>query len=140
VKGKTSTDPVREGEVSEASANLVYACDQWEIDLGRRELGRFEHTIGMLCGGYTGSELQKAVECTSRFVGVLRPLPAGEIGSVVVASIPGFPEARRAAVALNEIALLVLPGLRGRRFRFSRLQRDERSPLCVPKTLSELMP
>jgi DNA-binding winged helix-turn-helix (wHTH) protein len=24
--------------VSEASANLVYACDQWEIDLGRREL------------------------------------------------------------------------------------------------------
>src|SRR6202165_5491575 len=37
-KGKTSPDPVREGEVSEASANLVYACDQWEIDLGRREL------------------------------------------------------------------------------------------------------
>jgi len=24
--------------VSEASANVVYACDQWEIDLGRREL------------------------------------------------------------------------------------------------------
>jgi predicted ATPase/DNA-binding winged helix-turn-helix (wHTH) protein len=24
--------------VSQASANLVYACDQWEIDLGRREL------------------------------------------------------------------------------------------------------
>jgi predicted ATPase/DNA-binding winged helix-turn-helix (wHTH) protein len=24
--------------VSEANANLVYACDQWEIDLGRREL------------------------------------------------------------------------------------------------------
>jgi predicted ATPase/DNA-binding winged helix-turn-helix (wHTH) protein len=24
--------------VSETSANLVYACDQWEIDLGRREL------------------------------------------------------------------------------------------------------
>jgi predicted ATPase/DNA-binding winged helix-turn-helix (wHTH) protein len=24
--------------MSEASANLVYACDQWEIDLGRREL------------------------------------------------------------------------------------------------------
>jgi predicted ATPase/DNA-binding winged helix-turn-helix (wHTH) protein/Tfp pilus assembly protein PilF len=24
--------------VSEASANLVYVCDQWEIDLGRREL------------------------------------------------------------------------------------------------------
>jgi predicted ATPase/DNA-binding winged helix-turn-helix (wHTH) protein len=37
-KRKTSTNPVREGEVSEASANLVYACDQWEIDLGRREL------------------------------------------------------------------------------------------------------
>src|SRR3984885_12790345 len=27
-----------EGEVSEASTNLVYVCDQWEIDLGRREL------------------------------------------------------------------------------------------------------
>ena len=38
VKGKTSADPVREGEVSEANANLVYACDQWEIDLGRREI------------------------------------------------------------------------------------------------------
>src|ERR1700757_4577100 len=24
--------------MSEASANLVYTCDQWEIDLGRREL------------------------------------------------------------------------------------------------------
>src|SRR6202161_1557154 len=24
--------------MSEASANLVYVCDQWEIDLGRREL------------------------------------------------------------------------------------------------------
>src|SRR5258706_13332726 len=24
--------------VSEVSANLVYACEQWEIDLGRREL------------------------------------------------------------------------------------------------------
>jgi DNA-binding response OmpR family regulator len=24
--------------VSEARENLVYACDQWEIDLGRREL------------------------------------------------------------------------------------------------------
>ena len=24
--------------MSEASANLVYACEQWEIDLGRREL------------------------------------------------------------------------------------------------------
>jgi predicted ATPase/DNA-binding winged helix-turn-helix (wHTH) protein len=26
------------GGVSEASANLVYVCEQWEIDLGRREL------------------------------------------------------------------------------------------------------
>jgi DNA-binding winged helix-turn-helix (wHTH) protein len=38
MKGKTSADLVREGEMSEASANLVYACEQWEIDLGRREL------------------------------------------------------------------------------------------------------
>src|SRR5271168_1497336 len=38
MKGKISADLVREGEMSEASANLIYACDQWEIDLGRREL------------------------------------------------------------------------------------------------------
>jgi predicted ATPase/DNA-binding winged helix-turn-helix (wHTH) protein len=38
MKGKTSADLVREGEMSEASPNLVYACEQWEIDLGRREL------------------------------------------------------------------------------------------------------
>src|SRR5258707_7207010 len=38
MNGKISADLVREGEMSEASANLVYVCDQWEIDLGRREL------------------------------------------------------------------------------------------------------
>src|ERR1700688_3042707 len=38
MNGKTSADLVREGRMSEASANLVYVCDQWEIDLGRREL------------------------------------------------------------------------------------------------------
>jgi predicted ATPase/DNA-binding winged helix-turn-helix (wHTH) protein len=38
MEGKTSADLVLEGGMSEASANLVYACDQWEIDLGRREL------------------------------------------------------------------------------------------------------
>src|SRR6266403_3171043 len=38
MKGRISAALVREGEMSEASANLVYACDQWEIDLGRREL------------------------------------------------------------------------------------------------------
>src|ERR1700692_266794 len=85
------------------------------------------------------SELRKAgrVECTRRSVGVLRSLPAGEIGLVVVAQSLGSPEAQRAAVAVNEntilalglvdvlddrlprLALLVLPGLRGRHFRFS---------------------
>src|SRR6202162_293392 len=38
MKGKTSACLIREAGVSETSANLVYACDQWEIDLGRREL------------------------------------------------------------------------------------------------------
>src|SRR5258708_27621662 len=38
MKGKTSACLIREAGMSEASANLVYACDQWEIDLGRREL------------------------------------------------------------------------------------------------------
>src|SRR5258707_3241197 len=49
MKGKTSADPVREGEVSEASANQVYACEQWEIDLGRRELR--SHGIPVPLGG-----------------------------------------------------------------------------------------
>src|ERR1700674_5586658 len=35
---QTSACLIREAGVSEARANLVYACDQWEIDLGRREL------------------------------------------------------------------------------------------------------
>src|SRR5258708_11507808 len=38
MKGKNSACLIREAAVSEASSNLVYACDQWEIDLGRREL------------------------------------------------------------------------------------------------------
>jgi predicted ATPase/DNA-binding winged helix-turn-helix (wHTH) protein len=38
MKGKTSACLIREAGVSEASGNLVYACEQWEIDLGRREL------------------------------------------------------------------------------------------------------
>ncbi|MEA2962103.1 MAG: hypothetical protein QOI46_2201 [Alphaproteobacteria bacterium] len=38
MKGETSACLIREAGVSEASGNLVYACDQWEIDLGRREL------------------------------------------------------------------------------------------------------
>jgi DNA-binding winged helix-turn-helix (wHTH) protein len=38
MKGKTSACLIREAGVSNASANLVYTCDQWEIDLGRREL------------------------------------------------------------------------------------------------------
>src|ERR1700742_4385361 len=38
MKGKTSADLIREAEVSEASGNLVYAYEQWEVDLGRREL------------------------------------------------------------------------------------------------------
>jgi DNA-binding winged helix-turn-helix (wHTH) protein len=35
---QTSACLIREAGVSEASGNVVYACDQWEIDLGRREL------------------------------------------------------------------------------------------------------
>src|ERR1700742_2987009 len=49
MKGKTSADLVREGEMSEASANLVYTHDQWEIDLGRRELR--SHGIPVPLGG-----------------------------------------------------------------------------------------
>src|ERR1700744_4393607 len=38
MNAQTSVCLAREAEVSEATTNLVYACDHWEIDLGRREL------------------------------------------------------------------------------------------------------
>jgi hypothetical protein len=41
--------------------------------------------------------------------GFLYDFPAGEIASVVVAQILGFPEAQLPAVAVNEIAVLALP-------------------------------
>jgi predicted ATPase len=37
--------------VSEASANLVYACEQWEVDLGRRE----QELKGALALGLAGT-------------------------------------------------------------------------------------
>src|ERR1700743_2562235 len=38
MKGKTSANSSPRGRMSEANANLVYVCNEWEIDLGRREL------------------------------------------------------------------------------------------------------
>jgi hypothetical protein len=101
-------------------------------------------TIGVLCGGFTESEHRKAGRVDvypgpGRSVGILRRLFAGEIGSIVAAQIAGSPEAQRAPVAVNEIAILalglvgafddrlprlavlVIPWLRGRHFRFSPL-------------------
>jgi predicted ATPase/DNA-binding winged helix-turn-helix (wHTH) protein len=49
MRGKTSTCLTRGREVSDASANLVYACKQWEIDLGRRELR--SHGVAVPLGG-----------------------------------------------------------------------------------------
>src|ERR1700682_6500072 len=66
MKGKTSADPVREGDVSEASANLVYACDQWEIDLGRRELR--SRGIAVPLGGRAFEIVTVLVQSASEFV------------------------------------------------------------------------
>jgi predicted ATPase/DNA-binding winged helix-turn-helix (wHTH) protein len=66
MKSKTSADPVREGEVSEANANLVYVCDQWEIDLGRRELR--SRGIAVPLGGRAFEVVTVLVQSASEFV------------------------------------------------------------------------
>jgi DNA-binding winged helix-turn-helix (wHTH) protein len=81
VKGKTSADPVREGEVSEASANLVYACDQWEIDLGRRELR--SRGIAVPLGGRAFEVITVLVQSASEFVTKDRLLERVWPGAVV---------------------------------------------------------
>jgi predicted ATPase/DNA-binding winged helix-turn-helix (wHTH) protein len=52
--------------VSEASANLVYACDQWEIDLGRRELR--SRGIPVPLGGRAFEVITVLVQSASEFV------------------------------------------------------------------------
>src|ERR1700742_4224439 len=66
MKGKTSADRVCEGEMSEANANLVYACDQWEIDLGRRELR--SRGIPVPLGGRAFEVVTVLVQSASKFV------------------------------------------------------------------------
>src|SRR6201988_5335544 len=66
MKSKTSADLVREGGMSEASANLVYACDQWEIDLGRRELR--SRGIPVPLGGRAFEVVTVLVQSASEFV------------------------------------------------------------------------
>jgi predicted ATPase/DNA-binding winged helix-turn-helix (wHTH) protein len=66
MKGKTSACLIREAGVSEASANLVYACDQWEIDLGRRELR--SRGIPVPLGGRAFEVITVLVQSASEFV------------------------------------------------------------------------
>src|SRR5260370_26658206 len=69
MKGKTSADRVprgRGGEMSEATANLVYACDQWEIDLGRRELRSRGTPVPL--GGRAFEVVTVLVQSASEFV------------------------------------------------------------------------
>jgi DNA-binding winged helix-turn-helix (wHTH) protein len=57
---------VREDGMSEASANLVYVCDQWEIDLGRRELR--SRGIPVPLGGRAFEVVTVLVQSASEFV------------------------------------------------------------------------
>jgi predicted ATPase/DNA-binding winged helix-turn-helix (wHTH) protein len=66
MKGKTSACLIREAGVSEASANLVYVCDQWEIDLGRRELR--SRGIAVPLGGRAFEVVTVLVQSASEFV------------------------------------------------------------------------
>ena len=52
--------------MSEARANLVYACDQWEIDLGRRELRA--RGIPVPLGGRAFDVMTVLVQSASEFV------------------------------------------------------------------------
>ena len=52
--------------MSEANANLVYACDQWEIDLGRRELR--SRGIPVPLGGRAFEIVTVLVQSASEFV------------------------------------------------------------------------
>jgi predicted ATPase/DNA-binding winged helix-turn-helix (wHTH) protein len=52
--------------VSQASANLVYVCDQWEIDLGRRELR--SRGIAVPLGGRAFEVVTVLVQSASEFV------------------------------------------------------------------------
>jgi predicted ATPase/DNA-binding winged helix-turn-helix (wHTH) protein len=52
--------------VSEANANLVYVCDQWEIDLGRRELR--SGGISVPLGGRAFEVVTVLVQSASEFV------------------------------------------------------------------------
>jgi predicted ATPase/DNA-binding winged helix-turn-helix (wHTH) protein len=52
--------------VSEANANLVYVCDQWEIDLGRRELRSSGITVPL--GGRAFEVVTVLVQSASDFV------------------------------------------------------------------------
>ena len=52
--------------MSEASANLVYACDQWEIDLGRRELRA--RGLPVPLGGRAFEVVTVLVQSASEFV------------------------------------------------------------------------
>src|SRR6202165_1237470 len=52
--------------MSEASANLVYACEQWEIDLGRRELR--SRGIPVPLGGRAFEVVTVLVQSASEFV------------------------------------------------------------------------
>jgi predicted ATPase/DNA-binding winged helix-turn-helix (wHTH) protein len=52
--------------VSEASTNLVYVCDQWEIDLGRRELR--SSGIAVPLGGRAFEVVTVLVQSASEFV------------------------------------------------------------------------
>jgi DNA-binding winged helix-turn-helix (wHTH) protein len=52
--------------MSEANANLVYVCDQWEIDLGRRELR--SSGIAVPLGGRAFEVVTVLVQSASEFV------------------------------------------------------------------------
>src|SRR5258708_33966170 len=65
-EGQNFSRSVREAEVSDPSPNLVYACDQWEIDLGRRELR--SHGIPVPLGGRAFELVTVLVQSASEFV------------------------------------------------------------------------
>src|ERR1700759_5014286 len=81
MNGKTSADPVREAAVSDPSPNLVYTHDQWEIDLGRRELR--SHGIPVPLGGRAFEVVTVLVQSAAELVTKDHMMERGWPGAVV---------------------------------------------------------
>jgi hypothetical protein len=87
-----------------------HACAGW-LSSRRGQIMAASIGLGERFSSIDWLKLDRSLETLgpAALAGFLYDFPAGEIASVVVAQILGFPEAQLPAVAVNEIAVLALP-------------------------------